>query len=266
MSQPNQRAKVTIEDLLRLKRAERPSPDFWTNFERDLRQKQLTALVQKRRWWHEIPRLLNRRIYLPAGAAAIIAFTVITIRYAVPSRIAQSPNAVSRIAATVPPVEMLESTEVAQSTQNQRGLEEETVMPASDLAADVASTNTVIDIPPPKSVVPETKTPPAHTLVASLSRLEQPLSDLVESSLGSQLSAPARGQSTALNQSEVATMTPVSTGKYQLVARYGERSVSPAPSAPAVVRERLARRLGGDDLGDSISRIGVVGSQISLKF
>jgi hypothetical protein len=32
-----------------------------------------------------------------------------------------------------------------------------------------------------------------------------------------------------------------------------------------VVRERLARRLG-DDLNDDISRIGVVGSRVSLKF
>jgi len=31
------------------------------------------------------------------------------------------------------------------------------------------------------------------------------------------------------------------------------------------VRERIARRLG-DDLGEGISRIGVVGSRVSLKF
>ena len=60
MPKPDQNSKVTIEDLLRLKRAERPGPEFWVNFEQELRQKQLTALVQKRRWWHELPVLLLR--------------------------------------------------------------------------------------------------------------------------------------------------------------------------------------------------------------
>ena len=101
--------------------------------------------------------------------------------------------------------------------------------------------------------------------MASLSRLEQPESDLIDSALGSRLSTPTRAQPATLSQSEVASMTPASTSKYQLIARYAERSLSPAPAAPAVVRERLARRLG-DDLGDSISRIGVVGSRVSLKF
>jgi hypothetical protein len=53
--------------------------------------------------------------------------------------------------------------------------------------------------------------------------------------------------------------------KYRLIARYAERALSPEPSAPAPTRERIARRLG-DDLGDGISRIGVVGSRVSLKF
>ena len=36
---------VSLEDLLRLKRAERPAPEFWVQFERELRAKQLAALV-----------------------------------------------------------------------------------------------------------------------------------------------------------------------------------------------------------------------------
>jgi len=45
-----QRPKVTIEDLIRLKRDERPAAAFWVNFDNELRQKQLTALLEKRAW------------------------------------------------------------------------------------------------------------------------------------------------------------------------------------------------------------------------
>jgi len=102
-------------------------------------------------------------------------------------------------------------------------------------------------------------------MVANLSRLGQSESEQMDALLGSKLSVPARLQPAVAAQSEVASLTPASSSKYQLIARYVGRSLSPAPAAPAVVRERLARRLE-EELGDSISRIGVVGSKVSLKF
>ena len=38
---------VSLEDLLRLKRAERPPESYWADFDRQLRAKQLAALVEK---------------------------------------------------------------------------------------------------------------------------------------------------------------------------------------------------------------------------
>src|SRR5882672_9787789 len=89
MLNSDQRPKVTIEDLLRLKRAERPPAEFWSTFERELRQKQLTALLEKRPWWQELPQLITRRAYLPVGATAILAFTLVSLRYYTPVQIAQ---------------------------------------------------------------------------------------------------------------------------------------------------------------------------------
>src|SRR5262245_42366635 len=65
---------VTLEDLLSLKRAERPPAEFWTRFERDLRAKQLAALVEKRPWWQSMPRLFAgfSRYHLPIGATAVV--------------------------------------------------------------------------------------------------------------------------------------------------------------------------------------------------
>jgi hypothetical protein len=75
---------VTLEDLLRLKRAERPPAEFWNEFDRELRTKQLSALMSKRPWWQTLPvagffaRLGHHRI--PLGAAAVFAITFLAIR------------------------------------------------------------------------------------------------------------------------------------------------------------------------------------------
>lgn len=74
---------VTLEDLLRLKRAERPAPEFWSQFERELRAKQLAALVVKRPWWRTLPgRALAglSRYHLPIGATAVLALTFLSVR------------------------------------------------------------------------------------------------------------------------------------------------------------------------------------------
>jgi hypothetical protein len=71
---------VTLEDILRLKRAERPSAEFWSQFDRELRVKQLAALVEKRPWWRTISlgRILGgvRRFHLPLGATAVLAASI----------------------------------------------------------------------------------------------------------------------------------------------------------------------------------------------
>jgi hypothetical protein len=51
MPDPKHRPNVTLEELLRLKRAERPAEDFWARFDQELRAKQLAAIVDQRPWW-----------------------------------------------------------------------------------------------------------------------------------------------------------------------------------------------------------------------
>ncbi len=79
----NRHKPVMVEDLLRLKRAERPAADFWAQFERELRAKQLAALVTKRPWWQTLPaRALAglSRYHLPLGATAVLALTFLSVR------------------------------------------------------------------------------------------------------------------------------------------------------------------------------------------
>jgi hypothetical protein len=84
MSQPPPE-KVTFEDLLRLKRAERPPAEFWAQFDRELHTKQLAALLEKKPWWVSTARRVARFSCLPLGAGAALALAFVTVReYSLP--------------------------------------------------------------------------------------------------------------------------------------------------------------------------------------
>src|SRR5688572_7665440 len=80
---PESDRPITIEDLLRLKRAEVPPAEFWSTFDRELRAKQLAALLPKRRWWQTLPaaiaRLPRSRYRVPLGASAVLAITFFSV-------------------------------------------------------------------------------------------------------------------------------------------------------------------------------------------
>jgi len=83
MKSDREKTTVTLEDLLRLKRAERPAPGFWQEFDRELRAKQLAALVVERPWWRTFPARAIAgvaRYHLPMGASAILALTFLSVR------------------------------------------------------------------------------------------------------------------------------------------------------------------------------------------
>jgi hypothetical protein len=75
--------KITIEDLLSLKRAERPPAEFWATFESQIRTKQLSAIVSRRPWWDRFSRILGivNRHQLSFGAAAAFAMAFAGFRY-----------------------------------------------------------------------------------------------------------------------------------------------------------------------------------------
>ncbi len=82
MNHDQPRPKITVEDLLRVKRAERPPAEFWVRFEQELRAKQLAAIVEKRPWWHAASRVLagTARLHLPLGATAVLALSIFVVR------------------------------------------------------------------------------------------------------------------------------------------------------------------------------------------
>jgi hypothetical protein len=48
---PNDRPRISLEQLLALKRSERPDPTFWEGFERELHRRQLVSVVSRPAWY-----------------------------------------------------------------------------------------------------------------------------------------------------------------------------------------------------------------------
>lgn len=68
--------KISLESLLLLKRGEKPSKEFWDNFDRNLRQKTLQALVHKEPWYAHYWQFIKLNLYavVPLTTATIFTF------------------------------------------------------------------------------------------------------------------------------------------------------------------------------------------------
>lgn len=75
------RKEVKVEDLLRLKRLERPDQVFWDHFDCELHQRMLQTLVKKDPWYVQLIRGISGRIAQTAAVGAAAAFiTVMLVR------------------------------------------------------------------------------------------------------------------------------------------------------------------------------------------
>lgn len=76
MSKPLPKDKVTLEQLLQLKRHERPSTEFWNRFESELQVKRLQALVENPSWLDRLRAAVRFSLLwvAPVGGAAALAF------------------------------------------------------------------------------------------------------------------------------------------------------------------------------------------------
>ncbi len=72
----SKKTSVTLEQLLHVKRAERPAPAFWDEFDRELHRRQLASVVTLTPWHARFGRfaLATLRRTAPVGAAAAAVF------------------------------------------------------------------------------------------------------------------------------------------------------------------------------------------------
>ena len=149
---------INIEDLLRLKRAERPPSEFWADFDRALRAKQLAALVTKRPWWRNLPRTIAAfsRYRVPLGASAILALTVFSFRD-------------HKLTSTHQPPEREVGVPAVSSAQNTTDSERpvptsETALAGQSITSSVAQPDTTIAVPVVLGTIGATVTEISHVL------------------------------------------------------------------------------------------------------
>ena len=71
--------EVKVEDLLRLKRAERPGEVFWNTFDSELHQRMLQTLVKKDPWYVQVLRGVSGRIAQTAAVGAAAVFLALMV-------------------------------------------------------------------------------------------------------------------------------------------------------------------------------------------
>ncbi len=139
--------RVTIEDLLRVKRAERPSAEFWSRFEQDLRAKQLAAIVEPRPWWIKLrlPQAARTlaRYQMPVGAAAALALGFIVVREYRPVHAASESDAITATAASV--TQTVATVAAVSEASSPVETASEPVPVVASLVASVAEITPVID-------------------------------------------------------------------------------------------------------------------------
>lgn len=299
-------SKVTLEDLLRVKRAERPPPEFWAEFERSLRAKQLAAIVEKRPWWRSFTGL--SRWSLPVGAAAAltvsfavvghfrtkpaatvasatdaeapraIAPQIISAQLAVASVVAtpaQESDALAQVAETPPAVAQVASHSEAAPTIERP--ETSTAAAPVDLparAVRVASiTERVAGVSAPERDVDNATSTAA--LTADTSRAASSFGSLTSAFQTASASLTSSGE--FLRTAKSASVEPLAklqnpreTRRERMLAYVGTVDTrTPQYSNSTNVirsRERIASHLNEDAIYDSIRRLGVRNGGLSIQF
>lgn len=274
MKHDSPRSKVTVEDLLRVKRAERPSPDFWVRFEQELRAKQLAAIVEKRPWWHAWPRGLihGSRWYLPAGASAALALSFFAVREYNHSSLLAS-GAMTTVAAspampsmpdTVAMTPASEGTPVHEfASMAAPGASQPALEPVVASNVRPGEIARVISLMGADSHADDASrdSSPASRLVTANLALNQALSLDSVGSLGAAGGFETRGLPALRSSSDTEPLAQISTPKYRSSARYlttalpagfvfETASARPAESTKNHISDRALRE-------DSVSRIGV---------
>lgn len=92
-----QRPRVSLEQLIQLKRSERPPAEFWDGFDQELHRRQLAALVTVEPWYQRAARVLAaaaRRIApVGVGAAAVAFAAVVLVRVGPANHATPGPDA-----------------------------------------------------------------------------------------------------------------------------------------------------------------------------
>ncbi|ACB73924.1 hypothetical protein [Opitutus terrae] len=263
---------VTLEDLLRVKRAERPPPEFWAEFDREMRAKQLAAIIEPRPWWAPFIRVGARMSHyqLPAGAAAILALSFLTLsKYqtapdrptfvgdaapvaveSLPETTLQLTPAEPELASPMPTAEQIASIEP----------EDQITLPESPVSPGRAAHAIALLGERPMIAEPS---PSARAIAANLAAAEEADPQIMNELFGTVMS---NVDATERPRDPLARISPPGESRRSRLLA----TALPVPAGYSEVEvgtsDRVVRRLTEDRLYDTISRIGVRGDRVAIKF
>jgi len=275
--------KVTLEKLLRFKRCEQPPPEFWQQFDRELRAKQLAAIVAKRPWWTPLTRYVGvvSRYSLPLGAAAALAIAFAGVheyRLYVPAPTsADDAQSTEASVPTAAPVEVAMAVPAAPVATNERSnlvtmSEDEAVakpvvhhdsakretavsarMDARSLALDAGS----------ESTESSSDLWIASNLAAAQAAEPEAVRNLLgmSSSLDGRMVPAVRTHVEPLEQMD----PPATEQRSRLLGGVVPALATYDGSVPVPVNDRVVKELSDDRLYESVSRYSEGGDYLSIK-
>ncbi len=280
-------SRVTVEDLLHLKRAERPRPEFWAGFEAELRTKQLAALVERKPWWNDLSVIAGRFgwLRLPVGATAALALTLISVhQYTQPDvqpsvvlrKRTVARAAVPAMSAPSRPVEVARVTGSAPATVGEERMipKAPTSSRAMPEAAQEASRE-IAALPSPESGFDAVGIPMGQASLADSFAIQLAPTMMVESALidpvGRQISFEDRSMSTPVLRRTAEVLPTVVAVTEQRCARLlaalgSAGTYAPEPSAPEHAKRSVIRYLAEDGWDRSMSRLQADADRLSIRF
>jgi hypothetical protein len=280
---------VTVEDLLRLKRAERPAAEFWSQFDDALRAKQLAAIVERRPWWRIEFRGVAAglaRLRVPVGLAAVAVLSFVTVQqFRAPTNLAsEAPvNDADVAGGTVVSVNGGAVVAVTTTDPNLVNAALEAVVDADNAVAPALASAEV------RSSVGAAVTS-LSLAAAAASPVSEESGALATVGLASNLRSLRASGFTGLDSTGVAMLelgtlrssaraasveeplarvtSPTESRRERLAALVAPASMKSLSSAgsPDRVRERMISRLSEDELYSSVSRLGVERGGLRVSF
>ena len=272
----SRKTNVTLEDLLQLKRAEQPPAEFWDQFERELRAKQLAAIVEPRPWWAPFIGVGAKfaHLQLPLGAAAILAVTFVSVRE-FGDQEATALEIDSPVAQQLVSAGLEARMELMSASSEERTVDEHTAeiavvdqpaaRPAQVERPSLAATD---EIPAPTEGFGLTEmaygpSPSARYIAANLAAAQEADPRLLDDVFGNTLQHAQSREPIRDPLSHVSS--PGESRRSRLLATALPVNSSSSDLSSATTG-RVARNLTEQRLYDTISRVGLKGDRVAIKF
>jgi hypothetical protein len=262
--------KITVESLLRLKRAERPPQEFWARFESDMRAKQLAAIVVRRPWWDGASRIFAvvRRNQLPFGAAAALALTWAGVHYvggAQPAVRAVPASGAEPVAAANVPAPAAPAVTRAALAEENDGMDAPEAAPARQIVV-ASTTSHITQAPEAAHGESVTRSPFTDGISVTLADFRETQSEIAKRSVF--------GSDQEFEASVASARQPVAEplARVDPSGERLERLLAPAlppysaTGARSFAGDRMKQKAADDRMYESMDRYGTGGMSLEFRF